>query len=232
MTCAFVRDLTIQTGDLGKEATLVLMFHSDMECIYHKLFPVIWRTTSLGEKGRYSMRVTYTNQLAFCRVQVNVGNIVDTETHVQIDDGKKTTLTQTDDSFKFSVPKHGLPGYLEAINETGFIQHIAIGTMNPGDSKPKPVLYFKDVEHVIFFSFSSMELTMQDRDGSLVKAKFALILRAYISSDHKEASVLEGAICTDSIWEQDLAQLPESTTLTLSRKPATGHYTITQEGVI
>lgn len=215
MTRAFVRNLTFQTDDLGKEATLVLMFHSDMECIYHKSFPVIWRTTSFGEMGRYSMRVTYTNQLAFSRVQANDGNVVDTGTSVQIDDGKQTTLTQTDDGFKFSVPKDGLPGYLEAINETGFVQDITISTMNPGDSKPKPVLYFKDVE-----------------DGGVVKAKFFPILRAYISSDHQETSILEGAICTDSIWEQNLAQLPESTTLTLSREPATGHYTITQEGVI
>ncbi|KAG1837359.1 hypothetical protein DFJ58DRAFT_734407 [Suillus subalutaceus] len=217
MASAFVRDLTFQTDDLGKEATLVLMFHSDMECIYHKSFPVIWRTTSFGEMGRYSMRVTYTNQLAFSRVQIKDGNVVDTGTHTQIDNGKQTTLTQTYDGFEFSfsVPKHGLPGYLEAINETGFVQDIAISTMNPGDSKPKPVLYFKDVE-----------------DGSVVKAKFAPIIRAYISSDHQETSVLQGAICTDSIWEQDLAQLPECTTLTLRREPATGHYTITQEGVI
>ncbi|KAG1868498.1 hypothetical protein F4604DRAFT_1956423 [Suillus subluteus] len=205
MASAFVRDLTFQTDDLGKEATLVLMFHSDMECIYHKSFPVIWRTTSFGEMGRYSMRVTYTNQLAFSRVQIKGWERI-------MQNGKKTTLTQTYDGFEFSVPEHGLPGYLEAINETEFVQDIAISTMNPGDSKPKPVLYFKDVD--------------------VVKAKFAPILRAYISSDHQETSVLQGAICTDSIWEQDLTQLPECTTLTLRREPATGHYTITQEGVV
>jgi hypothetical protein len=213
-TCAFVRELTFQTDDLGKESTLVLMFHSDMKSIYHKSFPVIWRTTSFGENGRYSMRVTYTNQLAFSRVHVKDGNVVDTGTHVQIDIGQKTILTEANCGFRFSDPRHGLPGYLEAFNETGSVQDIAISTINPEDSKPKPVFYFRDVE-----------------DGSLVKAQFAPILHAYISSDHQETSVLEGAICTDSIWEQDLTQLPESTTLRLSREPATGHYTITREGV-
>lgn len=214
-TRAFVRELTFQTDNLGKEATLVLMFHCDMESIYHKSFPVIWRTTSFGEKGPYSIRVTYTDQLAFSRVQIKDGKVVDTGIHIQIDSGKITTLTQTDDGFEFSIPENGLPDYVEAFNESGFVQDIAISTINPGDSNSNPVLYFKGIE-----------------DGSLVKAKFTPILHAYISSDRQETSVLEGAICTDSIWEQDLAQLPEFTTFTLSREPATGHYTITQKGVI
>ncbi|KAG1729728.1 hypothetical protein EDB19DRAFT_1742884 [Suillus lakei] len=214
-TCAFVRNLTFQTDDLGKEATLVLMFHTNMDCTYQKSFPVIWRTTTFGEEGRYSMHATYTNQLAFSRVQVEDGNVVNTETCVHINDGQKTTLTRTDGDFQFSVPKHGVPGYLEVCNDTGFVQDIAISIITPGDSKPKPVICLKDVG-----------------DDSEVKTKFTPKLHAYISSDHQETSILEGAICTDSIWEQDLAKLPECTTLTLSREPATGHYTITQEGVI
>lgn len=216
-TCApaFVRNLTFQTNDLGKEATLVLIFQSDKDCTYRKSFPVIWRATTFGDEGRYSMHATYTNDLAFSRVQVVDGNVVSAGTYVKINNGQQTTLTKTGLEFKFSAPKQGVPGYLQATNKTDAAQDIAISIMVPGDPMPKPVLCFKDVE-----------------DGCDFKAKFTPKLHAYISSDHQETAILEGSICTDSIWEQDLAKLPESSTFTLSREPATGHYTITNEDKI
>lgn len=157
------------------------------------------------------MHATYTSQLAFSRPQVRNGNIVDAETCVEINDSEKTILTQKNRVFQFSNPVKGVPGYLEARNDTGFIQDIALGFMSPRDLMPRPIFYFKEVE-----------------DASNITVEFAPILRAYITSDYKETAILQGAVDAPAIWEQNLAALSESTTWNLERDPTTGHYKITQ----
>ncbi|KAG1741439.1 uncharacterized protein EDB91DRAFT_1081724 [Suillus paluster] len=216
MSSTFVRNLTFQAEDLGKVSTLVLTFHCDTDGIYQKTFPLVWRAITCGKEGRYTMFTTYTNQFAFSKVQVEDGEIVDAGTYVRINNGETTTLTQTDDGFRFSDPEPGVHGYLEACNETGVVQDIAISIMIPGDSVPKPVLYFKDVEYY---------KTETCRGVTAITP----ILRAYITSNYQETATVQCGITTDPIWEQDLSDLPETTILTLKRDLATGRYTITQE---
>ncbi|KAG0693666.1 hypothetical protein DFH29DRAFT_1084146 [Suillus ampliporus] len=147
----------------------------------------------------YRMQATYTHQLAFSKAQVVNGNIVDAATCVQIQPSEKTTLTEDNDVFQFSNPQKGVDGYLQAWNKTGLTQDMAI-------------------RHSQYTT----------RDGSNVTAEFTPILRAYITSDYQETAVLQGAIETPVIWEQNLGAPTENTTWNLKRDPSTGHYKITQ----
>ncbi|KAG0694826.1 hypothetical protein DFH29DRAFT_1005997 [Suillus ampliporus] len=211
MTQAFVRHLTFQTKDLGKESTLLLTFDGKMEGLYEKFYPVVWKISPFGKAGPYRMQATYTHQLAFSKAQVVNGKIVDAETCIEIKPSEKTTLTEENNVFQFSNPEKGVDGFFQAWNKTGLVQDIAVGFMNAGDFMPKPVLYFNDVG-----------------DSSNVTAEFTPILRAYITSDYQETAVLQGAIETPVIWEQNLGALGENTTWNLKREPSTGHYKITQ----
>ncbi|KAG1864399.1 hypothetical protein F4604DRAFT_2028187 [Suillus subluteus] len=208
MSHLFTRNLTFQSNDLGKEATIMLTFDADMEGLYEDFFPVVWKVSKFGKDGAHA---TYTSQLAFSKPQVVDGNIIDAETCVKINDSEKTTLTEANDIYHFSPPHAGVSGVLQAVNSTGSIQDIAVGFMSPGDLMPKPALYFNGVG-----------------DGSHVTARFTPVLRAYITSDYQETAIIRGAIDTPAIWSQDLAGLAESTTWTLKRDAATGHYTMVQ----
>lgn len=84
---------------------------------------------------------------------------------------------------------------------------------------PRPILYFKEVERVIFPPFITKELSAKHRDASNIMAEFTPTLHAYITSD--DTAILQGAINTPAIWEQNLAALSESTTWTFKRDPST-----------
>ncbi|KAG0701096.1 hypothetical protein DFH29DRAFT_982833 [Suillus ampliporus] len=150
--------------------------------------------------------------LAFSKAQVVNGNIVDAATCVQIQPSEKTTLTEDNDVFQFSNPQKGVDGYLQAWNKTGLTQDMAIRRW------------------VCRLPLSSLPGHSQytTRDGSNVTAEFTPILRAYITSDYQETAVLQGAIETPVIWEQNLGAPTENTTWNLKRDPSTGHYKITQ----
>lgn len=209
MVHIFTRNLTFQSNNLGKEATLMLTFDGDMEGLYEDFFPVVWKATKFGKSGPYRAQATYTSQLAFSKPQVVDGNIIDASTCVKINVSEKTSLTEANEVYHFSPPQAGVKGVLQAVNNTEAVQDIAIGFMTRGDLMPKPALYFKDVG-----------------DGSHVTAKFTPVLRAYITSDYQETAIIRGAIDTPAIWEQDLAALSDSTIWNLTRDPSTGHYTI------
>ncbi|KIK39672.1 hypothetical protein CY34DRAFT_808026 [Suillus luteus UH-Slu-Lm8-n1] len=154
------------------------------------------------------MSAAYTSQLAFFKAQVDEGTITEAATCVNIKDGEITTLTQDDDEvFHFSDPVAGTEGYMLAKNETWFVQDIAIGFKSPGQLMPTPALYFSDVG-----------------DGSCAEAQFIPKLRAYITTDFVQTAILQRAIDTQCIWEQDLSCLDsEDTTWTLSYESGHGY---------
>jgi hypothetical protein len=212
MSRPFIRNLTFQSNNLGKDATIMLaLINGDLKGLYEDFFPIVWKVSTFGKEGAYRAQATYTNQLAFSKAQVVNGNLISAGTCVKINDSEKTTLTQANDVYHFSAPQAGTSGILQAENKTGAVQDIAVGFMNKGDLMPTPALYFNDVG-----------------DGSSVKAQFTPILRVYVTSDYQETAILRGAIDTPAIWTQDLAALAESTTWTLKRDMATGHYSIVQ----
>ncbi|KAG2364379.1 hypothetical protein BDR07DRAFT_1482491 [Suillus spraguei] len=96
MSEIFVRNLNYQTHDLGS--------------LYKNFCPVVWQVCTFGKEGSYSMRATYTSQLAFLKAQVDEGIITDAATSVNI-----------------NVPVAGEEGSMQAKNETGFVQNIALG---------------------------------------------------------------------------------------------------------
>ncbi|KAG2140365.1 hypothetical protein BD769DRAFT_1773018 [Suillus cothurnatus] len=221
MAHLFTRNLTFQSNDLGKEVTIMLTFDADMEGLYEDFFPVVWKVSKFGKTGdlhepvRQEMQMMlmygayYTYRLAFSKPQVVDGNIIDAETAVKINVNEKTNLTEANEIYHFSPPEAGPAGVLQAVNNTGAVQDMAVGFMSPGDLMPKPALYFNEVG-----------------DGSHVTARFTPVLRAYITSDYQETAIIRGAIDTPAIWSRDLSGLAESTTWTLKRDPASGRYTI------
>ncbi|KAG1865870.1 hypothetical protein DFJ58DRAFT_153737 [Suillus subalutaceus] len=208
MSETFVRNLNFQTHDLGREVTLLLTFDGNMKGLYKNVCPIVWKTCTFGKEGPYSMRATYTSQLAFFKAQVDEGTITDAATCVNINEGEITTLTQDDEEvFHFSDPVAGEKGLLQAKNETGYVQDIGIGFMCPGELMPTPALYFNDVG-----------------DGSNAVAKFIPKLRAYITSDYGQTAILQRAIDSHCIWEQDLSYLDsENTTWKLTYDEYYGH---------
>ncbi|KAG2114157.1 uncharacterized protein F5147DRAFT_17697 [Suillus discolor] len=205
----FVKNLTFQSNNLGKQATLMLTLSSDVDHIYEDVFPVVWKVFSFGKSGPYRASTTYTTQFAFSRAQVESGKVF-TETSININNGEKTIMTEANDVYHFSTPQAGTSGILQAQNHTGSTQEMAVGFVNKGDFTPTPVLFFSDVG-----------------DGSHITAKFTPVLRAYITSDYEATSILRGPVGTPAILSQDLTGLAQNTTWNLSHDATTGRYTLT-----
>jgi hypothetical protein len=94
---------------------------------------------------------------------------------------------------------------------------------------PTPVLYFDNVESVIFPLFLSQAThSATRRDNSGITAQFIPKLRAYVTLDYKETEILKGEIRSPLLWEKDLTPLAEPTTWNLTWDPATDRYTIAE----
>jgi hypothetical protein len=94
---------------------------------------------------------------------------------------------------------------------------------------PTPILYFDNVESVIFPLFLSQAThSATRRDNSDITAQFIPKLRAYVTSDYKETEILKGEIRSTLLWEKDLAPLTELSTWNLTWDSATDCYTIAQ----
>ncbi|KAG2072238.1 hypothetical protein BDR04DRAFT_415729 [Suillus decipiens] len=213
MPRTFTRDLTFQSNDLGKETTIMLTFDADMKGLYEDFFPVVWMVSKFGKTGTYDLQATYTSQLAFSRPQVDDGGykITEAAVSVKINVGEKTSLTESNDIYYFSTPQPGTPDVLQAVNNTGAIQDIALGFISQGDLVPQSVLCFSGVG-----------------DGRQATAQFTPVLRLYITSDYQENAIIRSAITPPAIWSQDLTGLAKSTTWTLKYDAASGHYTLVQ----
>ncbi|KAG1849840.1 hypothetical protein C8R48DRAFT_676942 [Suillus tomentosus] len=206
----FIKNLTFQSNNLGKQVTLMLTLSPDVDRLYEDVFPVVWRVINFPKSGPYRASMTYTSQLAFSRAQEENGKVVDAVTSININNGEKTILTEANDFYHFSTPQGAASGILQAQNHTGTTQEMAVGFVNKGDFTPTPVLFFSDVG-----------------DGSNVTAKFTPVLRAYITSDYEATSILRGPVDTPAILSQDLTGLPQNTIWNLSHDATTGRYTLT-----
>ncbi|KAG1829841.1 hypothetical protein EV424DRAFT_1343995 [Suillus variegatus] len=194
-----VKNLHFQSNNLGKQVTLMLTLSPDVDRLYEDVFPVVWRVINFPKSGFHRASTTYTTQFAFSRVQEQSGKVVDAGTSININNGEKTILTEANDVYHFSTPRASASGILQAQNNTGTNQEMAVGFVNKGDFTPTPVLFFSDVE-----------------DGSNVTAKFTPVLRAYITSDYQATSLLRGRVDTPAILSYDLTGLAQNTTFNLS----------------
>jgi hypothetical protein len=101
--------------------------------------------------------------------------------------------------------------------------------MTRGDLMPKPVLYYNEVGYVSFpVCLLQCAHSTKRRDGSHVMAQLNTVLRAYITSDYEENTILRESIDTPELWSHDVAALPESTTWNLKYDSSSGRYTIVQ----
>ncbi|KAF9231639.1 hypothetical protein BU15DRAFT_82151 [Melanogaster broomeanus] len=212
---SFTRNLTIECQDLGKEATIMFTFDdSTNESMYKDKFPVCWKVIIFPADGPILARVTFQSQYAFAKPQVGNNRIVDVSTYMRLEVGQSTTLTKSDDGvYTFSVPTTGdYPDSLQAKNASPSSESLAL-TCITSDSRPTPVLYFDSVA-----------------SGTFTSAQFVPRLRAYIISDYEfeETGILRGQIASPVIWEQNLADLDESSTWALTYDPLPGVYALRQ----
>ncbi|KAG1864412.1 hypothetical protein F4604DRAFT_1928864 [Suillus subluteus] len=125
MSRPFIRNLTFQSNDLSKEATIMLaLINGNLKGPLRGLLPDSLEGQHIREDGR----ATYTNQLAFSKTQVVNGNVISAGTCVKI-----------------NPPQAGTSGVLQAVNKTGAVQDLAVGFLNKGDLMPTPALYFNEV---------------------------------------------------------------------------------------
>jgi len=208
----FTRTLIIKANDLGAAATLMLTFDKDIKGLYNDNFPLCWKVTSFGKEGGYTMRATFKSQLGFVKPQVESDIIVGASTYKILDVGQKTTLTKDDRGvYHFSDPVPGEDGYLKAVNGCPLREDMALGfPLTPG-AEPTPVLYFNKIGH----------------EASII-AQFTPVLRAYITEQYQETQILRGEVSTPSFWEQDLADLDETTNWRLELNKSSGVYKLVQ----
>ncbi|KAF9237979.1 hypothetical protein BU15DRAFT_75589 [Melanogaster broomeanus] len=123
--------------------------------------------------------------------------------------GQSTTSTKSHDGiYHFSEPTPGQVGYLQAKNASPSSESLAL-TCITSASIPTPVLYFDSVA-----------------SDTIASAQFAPRLRAYTTSNYEETQILRSQVSSSVIWDQNLAELDESSTWALSHNLMTGEYTL------
>ncbi|KIJ15347.1 hypothetical protein PAXINDRAFT_169155 [Paxillus involutus ATCC 200175] len=209
----YSKTLTFKTNNLGTDATLMLTFNKDIHNLHRETFPLCWKVSSFGKEGPYSIRLTFHNQLAFVKPQVQRGVIIDASTYKLINVDQKTTLTKDDNNvYHFSDVVKGEDGYLEVLNGCPLREDLLIGFTDPdGIQDPAPLLYFDNVGH-----------------EELIKAQFQPFLRAYITEQYQDSEIIEAEVSTSFFWEMDLASLDPSTTWLLTYSKSEGTYKISE----
>ncbi|KIL59794.1 hypothetical protein M378DRAFT_26805 [Amanita muscaria Koide BX008] len=183
-----------------------------MKGIYKDYFPIVWKRSTFPTAGDYVLTATYKNQLVFVKPEVDNDTLTFPETWININLGQQTELIEDSDSatISFTNPTSGAGDkYIKVINKTPTPQTIGVGFDN-GSSLPHILLVFDEI-------------------GSMynVTAQFNPTLKAYITEDYQENSVLRGAIQTPVVWKQNLAALEETSNWKLERDPVSGQYSIT-----
>ncbi|OAX34725.1 hypothetical protein K503DRAFT_803364 [Rhizopogon vinicolor AM-OR11-026] len=141
--------------------------------------------------------------------------------------GTEATLMLTFGKFTDAQPREVLPifwrrafftdptvadfsGAIFVCNKTESTQDISLGFMN-SENQPVPSQYLTEI-----------------LDRSVWGFVFCATLYAYIASGYEEMAIVKGDIQGQLIWEQDLADIDESTTWTLTQDQVTGEYEITK----
>ncbi|KZP14366.1 hypothetical protein FIBSPDRAFT_935789 [Athelia psychrophila] len=214
---AYTRNLNFSCKDLGKEATLLFTFDDIVANpkLFQDQYPVCWKVTVFGEKGHHFINLTYKNQLAFMRSQVEEGKITNAGTYKDINIGQMTALTVNPRGVaNFSEPEEeqNLLGVsmFKAVNNSGTKQNISLAFYE-GEPRPTAALYFEDVGNTLD-----------------VTAQFIPVLRLYITSDYKENAILRSAIRSPkAVWSHNLADLKEKEPDFVLTREIDGSYKVT-----
>ncbi|KAF9233335.1 hypothetical protein BU15DRAFT_80227 [Melanogaster broomeanus] len=200
MSSVFTRTLTFKAHDLGDDATLMLTFDQHIQGLYHDKYPVCWKVTKFAAHGSYTARATFQSQLAFVKPQIDheSDTIIEASTYKLLNVDDKTVLCKDENDV-----------YHFSVSAASL--SLLWFTKPNSNQDPTPMLYFKGVGH-----------------GAFVRAEFTPVLRAYVNAQYQETQIIRGEVDTEAIWEQDLAELPPSTTWVLTRNKATGCYKLTE----
>jgi len=207
---AYTRQLTFRAANLGKAATLVLTFDSDGG-LYQDKFPVIWKSFHFSQFGLFTANVTYANNLAVSKPQVDHGaTIVHSAAFQRLHYGQQTTLTKDNGIYGFTPPEAlTAVDSLKVSNGTQSKEDISLGFLSEGSIVPTPVYYWDALEA-----------------GASIQTQFSPVLRAYVTNEYQEGQIIRGQINSPVIFEKDLSQLGNNTTLVLLFNPVTGEFSI------
>ncbi|KAL4077426.1 hypothetical protein J3A83DRAFT_1579712 [Scleroderma citrinum] len=253
------KNLQFVAKDLGTDAVLLLTFDGEQQGIYSDFFPVAYKVIHFASQGAYTAQADFTSQIAFSAVDVQSGNVLPAKAYVQIAQGQHTRLFQENGALHFSTPttldddtkkQLSLIGVLEeaveaainvpvkligaaanaltgakpaanpqktktvsvvATNDTGSVQTIALDVVYSHGIK-QPLTVFPDVGH-----------------GKSVATKFNSKLRAYVTSEYKESSIIRGPVQSPLILDVDILQLGASTVFELKYDSASGKFTLIKE---
>ncbi|OJA10162.1 hypothetical protein AZE42_01823 [Rhizopogon vesiculosus] len=185
------------SDNLGTEATLILTFGKFSDTQPREVLPTVWRVKKFPAEGSRTMEVNYASQQAFIKSMVENDKIVGTEASIAIDTKQETNLMNEGGAFFTDPTVADFSGAIFVRNGTEF------GFMNL-ENQPVPSWYLTEI-----------------LDGSVWGFVFRSTLYAYIASGYEEMDIVKGDIQGQLIWQQNLADIDESTTWTLTQDPVT-----------
>lgn len=157
--------------------------------------------------------------LGFTKAQVEGDKVAPASTYIAVNPEQQTTLTKTGAGgvpiYNFSNPVGGPPlGIIRATNQAEEIVQMGVGFFAGQTTRPpSTVLVFKEVGHTLS-----------------VQAEFTPRLSAYVTSNYQETEVIRGEISSPVIWEENLAQLGQTTHWEIKRLPS-GQYVIVADSL-
>jgi hypothetical protein len=213
----FTKTLIFTFKNLPADTSVLLCFNDPSPSILGgQQGPLAWKVLVMRKGQMGATPVTFTSQLAFGQSTLDSQNVVEGNIWVPIDEGQIVSLMPNE--VAGNGPLFGPPAahpeintLITASNDSGAIENMSVGFMN-GDNY-EPTFIWMDVGA-----------------GTSVEAQYHPILKAYVTSQYKEAQFLTADLMTMApIWTQNLSDLPtETTKFSFNRDPATGRYTITQ----
>jgi len=210
----FTRNLTFVANDLGREATLLLVFDdTGIPGQYRTIFPVAWKVSTFGASGAYSLKVTYHSEFGFTRAES--GGIVEASAFIHMNPGEKTILEKQGGVYQFTRPSLIQPPSpnMEVENGTSEHQDIGFGIFSQPERPPQDILLFDNLNA-----------------GSIAQiGQFNPIISAYVTSDYKQGQILRGQPTVPVILKENLAHLEQDTIWKLEYNPASGQFHIVRE---
>ncbi|KAG1792086.1 uncharacterized protein HD556DRAFT_1309630 [Suillus plorans] len=94
------QNLTFQFNDLSKGDTIMLAWSPNLDGLWEDFFPIVWKVSKFRKSGPCWTTATYMTQ-----AQVESGKVISAATSININNSKKTILTEANIVYQFSVQK-------------------------------------------------------------------------------------------------------------------------------
>jgi len=202
-TLVFRSDTTITADN-----PVAIMLTFDKTTTIPSMDQVAWRVLEFGGPSQFAT-VNYIQNLIFSSVEIVEGNMVTAVADTVISIGQQTSLqaSGTGGAVIFTPPVAGTSDMLEAINNSGKKQGLAIGYLD-NQGFPNPLLVWPNVGN-----------------KSAVAAKYTPTMSAYVTSNYVQTEIITGEIISPILLTTNLATLPDTQVFDLSAN-SDGSYSI------